>query len=111
LLTYGDARACAIADERGTAAYMHYAARPAAATDPNRIRPMFIGLRADAGPDQIRALFAHAAHTSFNDPTSTIFRVALEPEDSSLSGHLDSLGLRLAGRALDMRLTMPADLG
>ena len=95
-----------IADEQGTAALMHYAARSASGNDPNRVRPMFIGLRQGAGVDYIRALFVAAARTVFVDLTATVFRMALEPETSRVARLLAEMGMRTAGRALDMRLSM-----
>lgn len=106
LLTYADAKACILEDERGPVACLHYAARPAAERDPDRIRPMFVGLRADAGTSHLRALFAAAAQINFGSPTTTVFRIALEPETSRLVHLLADLGMRLVGRALDMRLNL-----
>ncbi len=106
LLTYRDAEACLLTDEHGAAACMHYAARPASGVDPNRIRPMFIGLRADATIEHVRALFVAAARSAFNDLTSMAIRIALEPETSTLARLLLDAQVPVVGRALDMRLTM-----
>lgn len=105
LLTYGDAQVCVVTDEHGPAACMHYAARPADGHDPDRIRPMFVGLRPHAHAGHLRALFAAAA-SAFSRPTTTAFRVALEPEESTLARLLAEAGLQPVGRALDMRLTL-----
>ncbi len=104
LLTYGDARALTLSDEQGPAAFMHYAARPASGSDPNRIRPMFVGLRTGVGIEVVRALFFFAARDSFGEVASTAFRVALEPETSTLATLLPTLGMKPVARALDMRL-------
>jgi ribosomal protein S18 acetylase RimI-like enzyme len=106
LLTIGDAQACMIADEHGQAACLHYAARAASGNDPDRIRPMFVGLRADATPAHLRGLLASAAGSAFSDLSTTVFRVALEPDQSTLSRLLSAAGMRTVGRALDMRLSL-----
>lgn len=103
LLTTGDALACSLDDERGPAALMHYAARPAEGRDPNRIRPMFVGLRADATADHLRALMVWAARNAFGSIEATAIRVALEPEGSRLARVLDEIGMTMAGLAYDMR--------
>lgn len=104
LLTYGDAKFCTVADERGPIACMHYVARPAAQNDPNRVRPMFIGLGDRANVEHLRALFCFAARTAFTDLAATTFRVALEPETSRLGAMLADMGVRMVGKAYDMRL-------
>jgi ribosomal protein S18 acetylase RimI-like enzyme len=104
LLSYGDARALTLADQQGPAAFMHYAARPASGTDPNRIRPMFVGLRPGMGVPVLRALFLFAARDAFGEVATTAFRVALEPETSTLAALLTTLGMKPVARALDMRL-------
>lgn len=104
LLTYGDARALTLADEQGPAAFMHYAARAASATDPNRIRPMFVGLRPGTGIPVLRALLFFAARDAFGEVDAAAFRVALEPETSTLAGLLTAVGMKPVARALDMRL-------
>lgn len=106
LLTYGDAQACVVADEQGPAACMHYAARTAAGNDPDRIRPMFVGLRRGATVAHLRTLFAAAAKSAFADLETTVFRVALEPDQSTLCTLLDAAGMQTVGRALDMRLSL-----
>jgi|GEM_PF-2086849 len=106
LLTYGDGQACVVADEQGPAACMEYAARRASPSDPERIRPLFVGLRSDAGIEHLRALFVAAARDAFGDLSGPVFRVALEPENSRLASLLNDLGMQLVGQALDMRLTM-----
>ncbi len=102
----GDALACSLDDERGPAALMHYAARPAEGRDPNRIRPMFVGLRNDATPDHLRALMAWAARNAFGSIEATTIRVALEPEGSRLAHMLAELGMTMAGLAYDMRFAL-----
>jgi ribosomal protein S18 acetylase RimI-like enzyme len=104
LLTYSDAQFCTVADEHGSIACMHYVARIAAGKDPNRVRPMFIGLTERARIEHLRALFSFAARTAFADFSTTIFRIALEPETSTPAQLLLDMGMRIAGRALDMRL-------
>lgn len=104
LLTYGDAKFCIVADGHGPIACMHYVARSASHTDPNRVRPMFIGLREGANVKHLRALFCFAARTAFTDLATTVFRVALEPETSRLAALLVDLGVRVVGKAYDMRL-------
>lgn len=106
LFTIDDAQTRLLYDDDGPAACIHYAARPAQPRDPNRIRPMFIGLRPDADMRHIRALFAAAAHESFTDLATTTFRIALEPEESRLSRILIDGNMRVVGRALDMRLQL-----
>jgi ribosomal protein S18 acetylase RimI-like enzyme len=106
LLTYGDARACQLFDERGAVMCLHFAARPADGRDPNRVRPMFAGLREDAHVDHLRALFAATAAAHFPDVGSTAFRLALEPEGSTFARLLQEAGVTVVGRALDMRLTI-----
>jgi ribosomal protein S18 acetylase RimI-like enzyme len=106
LLTYGDAQFCTVSDEQGPAACMHYVARAAEGNDPNRVRPMFIGLTKRAGVEHLRALFGFAARAAFADFSATVFRVALEPETSTPAQLLLDLGMRVAGRALDMRLNI-----
>ncbi len=106
LLTYGDAQVMVLVDAEGMAACLHYAARPAAGTDPNRIRPMFVGLRQGARLLHLRALFYAAARNAFGQAASTTFRIALEPENSSLAKLLQDLGMSVAARAFDMRLRM-----
>ena len=106
LLTTGDALACSLDDERGPAALMHYAARPAEGRDPNRIRPMFVGLRNDVTPDHLRALMAWAARNAFGSIEATTIRVALEPEGSRLAHMLAELGMTMAGLAYDMRFAL-----
>lgn len=106
LLTTGDARACQVIDERGAAICMHFAARPADNRDPNRIRPMFAGLREDADVTHLRALFAATAASHFADVGSTAFRLASEPEGSTFANLLQEAGATVAGRAFDMRLTL-----
>lgn len=108
LLTYSDAQACVVADEQGPAACIHYAARPAAGNDPNRIRPMFVGMRPDATSAHLRTLLV-AAGSAFYDLKTTVFRVALEPDQSTLSGMLSTLGMHTVGRAFDMRLSLRQD--
>lgn len=109
LLSYGDALACVLHDEQGPAAALHYAARHATGRDPNRIRPMFVGLRSGAGAAYLRALLAWAGQRSFGDPRAVVFRVALEPDGSTLAALLDSIGLAMVGRAHDMRITVDPD--
>ncbi len=106
LLTYGDARACQLIDERGVAICMHFAARPADGRDPNRIRPMFAGLREDVSVAHLRAIFAATAAAHFPDIGATAFRLALEPEDSTFARLLQELGVTVVGRAFDMRLSL-----
>jgi hypothetical protein len=106
LLTYGDAQVLILVDSQGMAACLHYAARPAAGTDPNRIRPLFIGLRQGTGVQQIRALFFAAAEAAFGQVASTTFRIALEPENSLFAKLLQEAGVTVAARAFDMRLRM-----
>lgn len=107
LLTYGDARACILSDAEGPAACLHYVARHATATDPHRVRPMFIGLRHSADRAHIRALLIAAARDNFTDLATIAFRVALEPDGSTVARLLPDVGLHSAGRAIDMRLHLP----
>jgi ribosomal protein S18 acetylase RimI-like enzyme len=104
LFTIGDAQTRLLIDEHGPAACMYYAARPASGRDPNRIRPLFIGLRDGVSLPHVRAVFVAAAQDAFSDLQTTSFRVALEPETSSLARTLIDSGMRVVGRALDMRL-------
>jgi ribosomal protein S18 acetylase RimI-like enzyme len=106
LLTYGDAQFCTVADENGPVACMHYVARAASGNDPNRVRPMFVGLEARAGIEHLRALLSFSARNAFGNLSTTAFRVALEPETSRLAQMLADLGTVVVGRALDMRLTI-----
>ena len=106
LLTYGDAQFCTVADDQGALACMHYVARPAAGNDPNRVRPMFIGQTDRAKVEHLRALFSFAARSAFADLATPAFRVALEPETSATARLLANAGLRMVGRALDMRLNL-----
>ena len=105
LLTYGDAQACVVDDEHEPVACMHYAARPASGNDPDRIRPMFVGMRPGATASHLRALLISAG-SAFRDLKTTAFRVALEPDQSTLSNMLIEVGLHTVGRALDMRLRL-----
>lgn len=109
LLSYSDARACVLHDEQGAAACMHYAARAAEGRDPNRIRPMFVGLRQGAGAEHLQTLLAYAGWDAFKDVQATVYRVALEPEDSMLAGLLHEIGMQMVGRALDMRVSIAAE--
>lgn len=104
LLTYGDAQFCTVADAHGPIACMHYVARAAAHHDPNRVRPMFIGLSERAKIEHLRALFCFAARTAFANLATTAFRLALEPETSRLASILADMGMRMVGKACDMRL-------
>ncbi|HEX6291432.1 MAG TPA: GNAT family N-acetyltransferase [Herpetosiphonaceae bacterium] len=106
LLTYGDAQLCTVADDQGLVACMHYVARSASGADPNRVRPMFIGLTERSGLEHIRALFSFAARSAFENISTTMFRVALEPEPSKPARLLLDVGMQIAGRALDMRLNI-----
>ncbi len=106
LLTYSDARVMLLVDPQGPAACIHYAARPASGHDPNGIRTLFVGLRPGSGVAQVRALFFAAARDAFGDVGSTTFRVALEPEHSTLAKLLVDVGMNIAATALDMRLRM-----
>lgn len=106
LFTIGDAQTRLLIDEDGPAACMYYAARPASGRDPNRIRPMFIGLRDGVSVPHLRALFVAAARDAFNDLATTSFRIALEPEASSLARTMIDAGVRVVGRAFDMRLRL-----
>lgn len=108
LLSYDDAQLLLLHDAGGPAACLHYAARPAAGPDPNRIRPMFVGLRAGAGIEHIRALFAAATQRTFADAGATTFRIALEPEQSQLVRLLNGMGVQVVARALGMQLSMTA---
>lgn len=104
LLTYGDAQLCTVADEQGPIACMHYVARQATKSDPNRVRPMFVGLKERADVEHLRALFSFAARTAFADLGTTTFRIALEPETSRLAQLLTDMGVGVVGNAFDMRL-------
>jgi ribosomal protein S18 acetylase RimI-like enzyme len=106
LLTYGDARACQLFDGDEAVACMHYAARTADARDPNRIRPMFIGLRPGTTVAHLRALLAATARDSFPELSTTSFRLALEPETSTLAQLFLEAQIPVVGRALDMRLRL-----
>lgn len=106
LLTYSDARVMLLVDSQGPAACLHYAARPASGHDPNRVRPMFIGLRPGSGIAHVRALLFAAARDAFGDVAGTTFRIALEPEHSTLAKLLAEAGMNVAATAFDMRLRM-----
>jgi hypothetical protein len=65
---------------------------------------MFVGLRPGMGVPVLRALFLFAARDAFGEVATTAFRVALEPETSTLAALLTTLGMKPVARALDMRL-------
>lgn len=65
---------------------------------------MFIGLSERANVEHLRALFCFAARTAFTDLSTTAFRIALEPETSRLVPMLADMGVRVVGKAFDMRL-------
>lgn len=106
LLSYSDARACLLSDRRGPLLCLHYAARPADGRDPDRVRPLFVGLREDASAAHVGLLLSLVARLHFADLATVAFRLALEPEHSTLARYLQQLGVNVVGRALDMRLQL-----
>ena len=106
LLAYPDGYISRLVDGDRELGLMHYLARPAGGGDPDRIRPLFVRLAPDAGPEVLAELLAGTGSAAFGDARKLTIRVALEPQESRLAALLQELGLPVVAESYDMRLAL-----
>jgi ribosomal-protein-alanine N-acetyltransferase len=106
LLAYPDGYISRLIESQREIALMHYLARPASGSDPDRLRPLFVTLGPGANADDLLELLAATGRAAFGDVRGLTIRVALEPAGSTFARMLGAINLPIAAESYDMRLTL-----
>jgi ribosomal protein S18 acetylase RimI-like enzyme len=106
LLAYPDGYISRLMEGDREVGLMHYLARPATSTDPDRLRPLFMRLAPGAGPRDLLQLLSATGQAAFGQVADLTIRVALEPEQSTFLGLLQAIGMPAVAESYDMRLAL-----
>jgi ribosomal protein S18 acetylase RimI-like enzyme len=106
LLAYTDGYVSRLLAGEQELGLMHYLARPAAAGDPDRIRPLFVRLAPDADAILLAELLTGTGSAAFGDVGRVTYRIALEPHGSRFARLLAELKVPVVAESYDMRLAL-----
>jgi ribosomal protein S18 acetylase RimI-like enzyme len=106
LLAYPDGYISRLIEGEREIALMHYLARPASGSDPDRLRPLFVSLAPGADAGDLLELLAATGRAAFGDVRGLTIRVALEPTGSTFARMLGAIQMPIAAESYDMRLSL-----